>query len=70
MTSSKLTKEIQTKFNLHHIYAKNLLHKIPSKKKVSLEEIEKIIKEEIEAVGGVEISMTALQNPEIWKAVF
>jgi prolyl-tRNA synthetase len=33
-----------------------------------VDKIKKIIKEEIEAVGGVEISMTALQNPEIWKA--
>ncbi len=32
------------------------------------DKIKKIIKEEIEAVDGVEISMTALQNPEIWKA--
>jgi prolyl-tRNA synthetase len=33
-----------------------------------VDKIKKIIKEEIEAIGGVEISMTALQNPEIWKA--
>ncbi len=32
------------------------------------EKIKKIIKEEMEEIGGVEISMTALQNPEVWKA--
>lgn len=32
------------------------------------ENLQKIIKEEMEAVGGVEISMTALQNPETWKS--
>lgn len=33
-----------------------------------VEKIKKIVKEEMEVVGGQEISMTALQNPEVWKA--
>ena len=32
------------------------------------ENLQKIIKEEMEAIEGQEISMTALQNPETWKA--
>jgi len=32
------------------------------------EKLKKIIREEMEAVGGQEVSMTALQNPELWKA--
>ena len=32
------------------------------------ENLEKIIREEMEAIDGQEISMTALQNPELWKA--
>lgn len=32
-----------------------------------LENINRIIREEMNAVGGQEIQMTALQNPEIWK---
>jgi len=32
-----------------------------------LEKIENIIREEINAIGGQEMSMTALQNPELWK---
>lgn len=32
------------------------------------EKVRQIIKEEMEAIDGVEISMTALQNPEVWKA--
>jgi prolyl-tRNA synthetase len=32
------------------------------------EKIQDIIREEMEAIGGQEISMTALQNPELWKA--
>lgn len=31
------------------------------------EKIRKIIREEMETIGGQEISMTALQNPEVWK---
>ena len=32
-----------------------------------LENINRIIREEMNAIGGQEIQMTALQNPEIWK---
>jgi prolyl-tRNA synthetase len=32
-----------------------------------LKKIENIIREEMNSVGGQEISMTALQNPELWK---
>ncbi|MFA6585758.1 MAG: aminoacyl--tRNA ligase-related protein [Candidatus Paceibacterota bacterium] len=32
-----------------------------------LKNIEKIIREEMNAIGGQEITMTALQNPELWK---
>lgn len=32
-----------------------------------LRKIEKIIREEMDAVGGQEILLTALQNPELWK---
>src|ERR1035437_3759703 len=32
-----------------------------------IKKIENIIREEINSVGGQEISMTALQNPELWK---
>jgi prolyl-tRNA synthetase len=32
------------------------------------DKIQKIIKEEMDSIDGAEISMTALQNPEIWKA--
>ena len=32
-----------------------------------LRKIEKIIREEMDAIGGQEISLTALQNPELWK---
>src|SRR3989344_2746295 len=32
-----------------------------------LKKIENIIREEMNMVGGQEISMTALQNPELWK---
>lgn len=32
-----------------------------------LENINRIIREEMSAIGGQEIQMTALQNPEIWK---
>ena len=32
-----------------------------------LKKIENIIREEMNAVGGQEVSMTALQNPELWK---
>lgn len=32
------------------------------------ENLQKIIREEMESIGGQEISMTALQNPETWKA--
>ncbi len=33
----------------------------------TLKKIEKIIREEMNAIGGQEVSMTALQDPEIWK---
>ena len=32
-----------------------------------LKKIEKIIREEMDTIGGQEISLTALQNPELWK---
>jgi prolyl-tRNA synthetase len=32
------------------------------------DKVQKVIKEEMEAIGGVEISMTALQNKEVWEA--
>lgn len=32
-----------------------------------INKIENIIREELNKVGGQEISMTALQNPDIWK---
>ena len=32
-----------------------------------LKKIENIIREEMNAIGGQELSMTALQNPELWK---
>ena len=32
-----------------------------------LKKIENIIREEMNAVGGQEVSMTALQNSELWK---
>jgi prolyl-tRNA synthetase len=32
-----------------------------------LKKIENIIREEMNAIGGQEVSMTALQNPELWK---
>src|SRR3954471_20148888 len=32
-----------------------------------LKKVENIIREEMNAVGGQEISLTALQNPELWK---
>ena len=32
-----------------------------------LKKIEKIIREEMDQIGGQEISMTVLQNPELWK---
>lgn len=40
---------------------------LPLGKRV-LDNIVQIIREEMDAVGGNEISMTALQNPETWKA--
>src|ERR1035437_584743 len=32
-----------------------------------IKKIENIIREEVNSVGGQEVSMTALQNPELWK---
>jgi len=34
----------------------------------TLNKIVQVIREEMDAIGGQEVSMTALQNPEIWKA--
>jgi len=32
-----------------------------------IKKIEEIIREEINLIGGIELSLTALQNPEVWK---
>ena len=33
-----------------------------------IENIRKIIREEMNAIGGQEVSLSALQDPELWKA--
>jgi DNA adenine methylase len=52
----KVKKEIQIKFNLHHIYAQNIVNAISNNKSISLNEIEKIIKDKpkpfVKWVGG------------------
>lgn len=35
---------------------------------IALNKIVEIIREEMNVIGGVELSLTALQNPEVWKA--
>jgi len=56
MSSNNLAKKLQKKFNLHHIYARNITHSIQKNKNISLEEIGDIIKNKprpfVKWVGG------------------
>ncbi|MFA6324882.1 MAG: DNA adenine methylase [Candidatus Paceibacterota bacterium] len=56
MVINKLIKEVQIKFDLNHIYAKNLMFSIPYMKNFSFDEVENIIKEKpkpfVKWVGG------------------
>jgi len=56
MTSTQFAKEIQSKFNINHIYARNVLHSIPNVKNHSFDFVENIIKEKpkpfVKWVGG------------------
>lgn len=56
MTPVQFAREIQTRFNLNHIYARNVLQSFSSAKNLLYEEIEYLIKEKpkpfVKWVGG------------------
>ena len=70
MESTKLAKEIQTKFNLHHICAKNLAHKVSHRKKISLDEIESIIQNKprpfVKWAGGKRLVLKQFKSMDLY----